>query len=68
MIDKPLMKTESMLSQKSSKKPSSTADADIFNLHKLLWLRNRWRKLGPSDPKKHPKAQFYCWRWHLLRK
>jgi hypothetical protein len=32
------------------------------------WLRNRWRKLGPSDPKNHPEAQFYGWRWHLLRK
>jgi hypothetical protein len=31
------------------------------------WLRNRWRKLGPSDAKLIQEAQFYGWRWHLLR-
>jgi len=38
MIDKPLMKIESLLSQKSSSKPSSTADADaeIFYADRLL--------------------------------
>jgi hypothetical protein len=32
------------------------------------WLRNRWRKLGPSDTKLNQKTQFYGWRWHLVRK
>jgi hypothetical protein len=67
MTDKPLMKTQSRLSQKSSSKPSSPADAKIFIVHRLLWLRNSWRKLGPSDPKINQEAQFYDWRWHLLR-
>jgi len=133
------MKTESLRSQKSSSKPYSTADAEIFNVHKLLlaqklytetrtlgpknhprspvlrrtatsfahidycclrncwwklshcypknhprnpvlrlrlkssmcidycWLRNRLPKLGPWDPKIIQEAQFYGWRWHLLR-
>jgi hypothetical protein len=128
------------VSQKLSLKPSSTADAEIFNVHRLLlaqksltktrtlgskksskklvlrhtltssaqinyssqtnpwwklspccpknhprkpilrltlksshymdycWLRNRWWKLGPSDAKLIQEAQFYGWRWHLLRK
>jgi len=67
MTDKPLMKTQSLLSQKSSSKPSCPADAEIFIVLRLLWLRNRWRKLGPSDPKIIQEAQFYAWRWHLLR-
>jgi len=31
------------------------------------WFRNRLRKLGPWDPKIIQEAQFYGWRWHLLR-
>jgi len=31
------------------------------------WLRNSWPKFGPSDPKIIQEAQFYGWRWHLLR-
>jgi len=31
------------------------------------WCRNHCRKLGPSDPKIIQEAQFYGWRWHLLR-
>jgi hypothetical protein len=57
MIDKPLMKTESLLSQKSSSKPSSTADVEIFNLHKLLLAQKpltKTRTLGPQKSSKSP--------------
>jgi hypothetical protein len=30
-------------------------------------LRNCWQKFGPWDPKIIQEAQFYGWRWHLLR-
>jgi len=95
-----LTKIESLLSEKSSSKPCSTADAEIFIVHRLLlpnkpltrtrtlgrtnhqrsqvlrltltscahidycWLRNRWRELGPWDPKIIQEAQFYGWRWN----
>src|SRR3990172_2921724 len=36
LTQKPLTKTESLVSQKSSSKPSSTADAEMFTLHRLL--------------------------------
>ena len=45
------MKSESLLSKKSSSKPSSTADAEIFNLHRLLQIIL--------------ETQFYSWRWNL---
>ena len=136
---KPLTKTESLVSQKSSSTPTSTTDFYIFYAHALLltekqltktrslapknhprsrvlwltltssthieysWLRNIWQKLSPLCPKNHPRilvlrlaqkssmnidycwlrnhlrklgpwdpkitqeAQFYGWRWHLLR-
>jgi len=80
------------VSQTSSSKPSSTADAEILIIQRLLmdqkpltktrtlgrkthprspvlpltlkssmyvdysWIRNRWRKLGPSDPKTHLRS------------
>jgi hypothetical protein len=92
LAQKPLTKTRTLGPKKSSKKPSSMGDADIFCANKLLltdkplrktqsllsqyqprnlvlplmlkssmyidycWLRNRWRKLGPSDPKNHPRS------------
>jgi hypothetical protein len=95
---------------------SSAADAEIFNVHRLLlaqkpltktrtfgrkthprspvlpltlkssmyvdycWLRNRWRKLGHSDPKNNPRILVlrltltsfthidYCWQKNSRRK
>jgi len=68
LAQKPLTKTRTLEPKKSSKKPSSTADADIFNLHKLLLAQKPLTKTRTLGPQNHPKAQFYCWRWHLLRK
>jgi hypothetical protein len=56
LTDKPLMKTESLVSQKSSSKPSSTADAKSSIYTDYCCLRNRSRKLGPWDPKNHPRS------------
>jgi hypothetical protein len=36
LTEKPLMKTGSLGPKKSSKKPSSTANAEIFMAHRLL--------------------------------
>jgi len=56
LTDKPLMKTVSLVSQNSSSKRSSTADAEIFNIHRLLLAKKPLKKLGPSDPKNHPRS------------
>jgi hypothetical protein len=55
MIDKPLMKIESLLSQKSSSKPSSTADTEIFNVHRLLLAQKPLTKTRTLEPKKSSK-------------
>jgi len=55
-------KNESLPSQKSSSKPSSTADAEIFNVHTLLLPQKPLTKMKSLGPK------FYVWRWHLLCK
>jgi hypothetical protein len=51
------MKTESLLSQKSSSKTSSSADAEIFTLHGLLLAHKpltKTRTLGPKKSSKKP--------------
>jgi hypothetical protein len=50
------MKTKSLVSQKSSSKPSSTADAEIFNLHRLLLPQKPLTKTRSLGPKNHPKS------------
>jgi hypothetical protein len=50
------MKIESLLSQKSSSKPSSTADAEIFNLHRLLLPQKPLMKTRSLGPKNHPRS------------
>jgi len=61
------MKTESLLSQKSSSKSSSTADAEIFTLHGLLLAQKpltKTRTLGPKKSSKKPSstavADIFC--------
>jgi hypothetical protein len=52
-----LTKTESLLSQKSSSKPSSRADAEIFTLHRRLLpqkLLTKTRSLGPKNLPRSP--------------
>jgi hypothetical protein len=51
-----LMKTESLLSQKSSFKTSSTADAEIFTLHGLLLAQIPLMTTRTSDPKNHRRS------------
>jgi hypothetical protein len=50
-----LMKTESLLSQKSSSKTSSTADAEIFTLHRLLLPQKPLTKTRNLGHKTHPR-------------
>jgi len=100
---KPLMKTESLLSQKYPRHLvlrltlKSSMSIDYCCLRNRWWklshscpknhprnpvlrltlkssmcidycrLRNRLPKLGPWDAKIVEEAQFYGWRWHLLR-
>jgi hypothetical protein len=47
-----LMKTKSLLYQKSSSKTSSPADAEIFTLHGLLLDQNPLTKTRTLGPKK----------------
>jgi hypothetical protein len=49
------MKTESLLSQKSSSKPSSMADAENFNVHRLLLAQKPLTKTRALEPKKSSK-------------
>jgi hypothetical protein len=52
-----LTKTESLLSQKSSSKPSCTADAEIFNVYRLMLSQKpltKTRTLGPKKSSKNP--------------
>jgi hypothetical protein len=46
--------TESLLSQNSSSKRNSTADADIFNVHRLLLPQKPLTKTRSMGPKNHP--------------
>jgi len=55
MTDKPLIKTQSLLSQKSSSKPSYMADAEIFNVHRLLLAQKPLTKTRTLEPKKSSK-------------
>jgi hypothetical protein len=50
------MKTKSLLSQKSSSKPSSTADAEIFIVHRLLLVEKPLSKTRTLGPKNHPRS------------
>jgi hypothetical protein len=61
------MKTESLLSQKSSSKPSCTADAEIFNVYRLTLSQKpltKTRTLGPKKSSKKPSstahADIFC--------
>jgi hypothetical protein len=67
------MKTESLLSQKSSSKTSSTADAEIFTLQALLLAQKPLKKTRTFGRKTHPRSPVlpltlkssmyvdYCW-------
>jgi hypothetical protein len=50
-----------------SSKPSSTADAEIFNGHSLLVAQKPLMKTVSLGPKNHQKTQFYGWQWQILR-
>ena len=50
------MKSESLLSQKSSSEPCSTADAEIFNVHRLLLAQKPFTKTRTLGPKNHPRG------------
>jgi hypothetical protein len=50
------MKIESLLSQKSSSKTSSTADAEIFTLHGLLLAQKPLTKTRTHGRKSHPRS------------
>jgi hypothetical protein len=59
--------TESLLSQNSSSKRNSTADADIFNIHRLLLAQKpltKTRTLGPKKSSMKPSstadADIFC--------
>jgi hypothetical protein len=61
------LKTESVLSQISSSKPSSAADTEIFNVRRLLLaqkLLTKTRTLGPKKSSKKPSctgdADIFC--------
>jgi hypothetical protein len=47
-----LRKPKSLLSQISTSKPSSTADAEIFNVHRLLLAQKPLTKSRTLRPKK----------------
>jgi len=55
LTDKPLMKTEPLLSQNSSSKPSSIADSEIFIVHRLLLAQKPLTKTRTPEPKKASK-------------
>ena len=50
------MKTESLVPQKSTSKPNSTADAEIFILHRLLLPHKPLTKTRSLGPKNHPRS------------
>jgi len=56
LTEKLLMKTESLLSQKSSSKHCSMADAEIFNVHRLLLAQKPFTKTRTLGPKNHPRS------------
>jgi hypothetical protein len=51
------MKTESLLSQKSSSKPSYTADAEIFRAYRLLLSQKPLMKTGSLGTQKSSKKR-----------
>jgi hypothetical protein len=51
-----LMKTKSLLSHKSSSKPSSTADAEIFIVLRLLLAQKQLSKTRTLGPKNRPSS------------
>jgi len=67
LTEKLLMKTESLMSQKWFSTPIFKADAEIFNVHRLLLAQKPFTKTRTLDQKIIQEAQFYGWRWHLLR-
>ena len=56
LTDKPLRKTQSLLSQYQPRNPVLPLMLKSWMYIDYCWLRNRWRKLGPSDPKNHPRS------------
>jgi hypothetical protein len=48
--------TESLLFPKSSSKTSSTADNEIFNVHRLLLAQKPLRKTRTQGPKNHQRS------------
>jgi len=64
---KPLMKTESLLSQKYPRHLVLRLTLKSSMYIEYCWLRDCLWNLGPWDPKIIQEAQFYGWRWHLLR-
>ena len=61
------MKTESLVSQKLSLKPSSTVDAQIFNVHRLLLAqkpltktRTLWPKKSSKKPSSTADVDIFC--------
>jgi hypothetical protein len=50
------MKTESLVPQKSTSKPNSTAGAEIFILHRLLLPHKPLTKTRSLGPKNHPRS------------
>jgi hypothetical protein len=51
-----LMKTKSLLHKKYPWKPVLRLTLKSSLYMDYSWLRNRWRKLGPSDPKNNPTS------------
>jgi hypothetical protein len=67
LTNKPLTKTESLVSEKSSSKPISMADAEIFNVHILLLAQKPLTKTRTLGPKKSSKKPSSTAGWNLLR-
>jgi len=67
VTEKPLTKIESQLSEKSSSKPSSTADAEIFIVQRLLLPHKPLTRTRTLGRKNHQRSQvlrlkmmFFC--------
>jgi hypothetical protein len=56
MALKQLTKTESLLFPQSSSKTGYTADAEIFNIRRLLLAQKPLRKTSTQGPKNHPRS------------
>jgi len=80
LTEKPLKKTESLLSQKSSSKHSSTAVAEIFFVHGLLLAQKPLTRTRTLGRRNHQRSQVlrltimffahidYCWLRNRWRK